>query len=74
MEARVETAHSWDQGLMDTLKTRLEKSTGSRIDLTTSVETDLIGGYRLTLEDQQLDASVLNQLKRIKNELRESKK
>jgi F-type H+-transporting ATPase subunit delta len=74
IEARVETAHAWDQDLMDALKSRLEKSTGRTIDLSGSVDPELIGGYRLTLEDQQLDASVVNQLKKIKNELRESKK
>lgn len=74
LEAKVETAHDWDSDLMDQLKSSLQESTGRGIDLTGTVDPGLIGGFRLTLEDQQLDASVVNQLKRIKNELRESKK
>ncbi len=74
LEAKVESAQVFDAELLESLRTRLEKSTHSKIDLTTTINEELIGGFRLTVEDQQLDASVLTQLKKIKTELRESKK
>jgi F-type H+-transporting ATPase subunit delta len=73
LEAQVESAVPMDDNLLAELKSRLEKSTGSSIDFRTSVNDELIGGFKLTLEDQQLDASVISQLRRIKQELRESK-
>lgn len=73
LEAEVESAVPMDDTLLADLQSRLEKSTGSSIDFKTTVNDELIGGFKLTLEDQQLDASVLTQLRRIKQELRESK-
>jgi len=73
MEAHVESAVPLEASLLEDLKSRLEKSSGCRIDFMMSVDPELIGGFRLTLEDQQMDASVAAQLKRIKQELRESK-
>jgi F-type H+-transporting ATPase subunit delta len=74
LEAKVESAEVIDKDLLESLRTRLENSTHNKIDMTTSINEELIGGFRLTVEDQQLDASVLTQLKKIKTELRESKK
>ncbi|HBB93390.1 MAG TPA: ATP synthase F1 subunit delta [Bacteroidales bacterium] len=74
LEAKVESAQVFDKELLESLRTRLEKSTHNKIDMTTTLNEELIGGFRLTVEDQQLDASVLTQLKKIKTELRESKK
>lgn len=73
MEAKVESAHEWDEDLIRQLKAKLEQTTRNRIDLSAVVNSDLIGGFRLTVEDQQLDASVVSQLKKIKSELKEIK-
>jgi F-type H+-transporting ATPase subunit delta len=73
LEAQVESAQEMDADLLVLLKKRLEESTRSRIELKSYLNDDLIGGFKLTLEDQQIDASVSTQLKTIKNELRESK-
>jgi len=74
LEAQVESALPLEGSLLADLKSRLEKSSGNRIVFTTAVDPELIGGFKLTLEDQQLDASVASQLRKIKQELRESKK
>jgi F-type H+-transporting ATPase subunit delta len=74
LEAEVESAVPMDDALLADLQSRLAKSTGSSIDFRTTINEELIGGFKLTLEDQQLDASVLTQLRKIKQELRESKK
>jgi len=74
LEARIESAVSLDVKFLDGLKMRLEESSHQKIDLKTETNEDLIGGFVLTLEDQQLDASVQSKLKRIRQELRELKK
>jgi F-type H+-transporting ATPase subunit delta len=74
IDARVESAVKVDDAFLETLKKRLEKASGKSIEMTSEVNDDLIGGFILTLEDQQLDASVQSKLRRIKQELRESKK
>jgi len=74
LDAMVESAIPVDVKFLDGLKKRLEESSHRKIDMKTETNEALIGGFILTLEDQQLDASVQSKLKRIKQELRESKK
>lgn len=74
MEAKVESAIPVEVAFLDGLKKSLEKSSNKIIEMTTVTNESLIGGFILTLEDQQLDASVQSKLKRIRQELRESKK
>ncbi len=74
MEALVESAIPVDVKFLEGLTKQLEVSSHRRIDMKTETNEALIGGFILTLEDQQLDASVLSKLKRIRQELRESKK
>lgn len=74
LDAKVESAVAMDKALLDGLKKRLEESSHQKIEMTTETNEALIGGFILTLEDQQLDASVQSKLKRIEQELRESKK
>lgn len=47
----------------------LAKSFDSKIELKEVIDEDLIGGFIIRVEDQQLDASVANQLNQIKREL-----
>lgn len=47
----------------------LEKSFNSKIELKEVIDEDVIGGFVIRVEDQQLDASVANQLNQIKREL-----
>lgn len=74
LDAKVESAVPVDVKFLEGLKKRLEESSHRKIELKTETNEALIGGIILTLEDQQLDASVLSKLKRIRQELRESKK
>ena len=73
MEANVESAVAADPSFIGDLKKQMEKSSKRKIEMTTEINESLIGGFILTLEDQQLDASVLSKLNRIRQELRESK-
>jgi F-type H+-transporting ATPase subunit delta len=74
MDARVESAIALDSKFLEGMKARLEESTHRKIEMQTETNEALIGGFILTLEDMQLDASVHLKLKRIRQELRESKK
>jgi F-type H+-transporting ATPase subunit delta len=74
IDARVVSAVTVDKEFLEGLTRRLEESSHRKIELKTETNADLIGGFILTLEDQQLDASVQSKLKRIRQELRESKK
>jgi F-type H+-transporting ATPase subunit delta len=74
LDAKVESAIPVDAGFLAGLKKRLEESSHRAIEMKTETNEALIGGFILTLEDQQLDASVQSKLKRIRQELRESKK
>jgi F-type H+-transporting ATPase subunit delta len=74
LDAQVESAIPLDVKFLDAMKQRLEETSHKKIEMTTETNEALIGGFILTLEDQQLDASVQSKLKRIRQELRESKK
>jgi F-type H+-transporting ATPase subunit delta len=72
LEARILTAGPVEEDIMDEITGRLARFAGSRIEMSREIREELIGGFILRLEDQQLDASVQAQLKRIRNELREA--
>jgi F-type H+-transporting ATPase subunit delta len=74
LDAMVTSAIPLEVSFLDGLKKRLETSSRKKIEMKTETNDALIGGFILTLEDQQLDASVQSKLKRIRQELRESKK
>jgi F-type H+-transporting ATPase subunit delta len=47
----------------------LEKEFKSKVELSQKVNPEIIGGFVLRIGDQQYDASILNQLKKIKEQL-----
>ncbi len=51
------------------LKTIIKESYKSEIDLSNELNKDLIGGFVLRVEDQQIDASVSGKLKKMKQQL-----
>ncbi len=72
MAAMVTTAGTLQVATAKHIKETLEDFFKSHIELITEVNPDLIGGFILRVEDQQLDASVALQLKKIKKELDQS--
>lgn len=50
----------------------LEEAFNAKIELEQVIDKDLIGGFILKVEDQQFDASVKTQLKRVKKKLLET--
>lgn len=74
LEASVAFAVPVSDELLNRFRIKLAEHSNARIDLKQEIRDDLIGGFVLTLEDQQLDASVTSQLKKFKKELQETKK
>ena len=51
-----------------TIKAELEEAPGGKIELHTKVDADLIGGFVLTIGDRQVDTSISNSLRKLKND------
>jgi F-type H+-transporting ATPase subunit delta len=51
------------------LTTRLETTTGGRIELQTSVDPSLLGGLVVRVGDRLIDGSVRGRLERLRNQL-----
>lgn len=69
MIARISSAVEMDQNSSDFIKDQVKQAFKSEIELENEIREDLIGGFVLTVEDKQLDASVKGKLARIKKEL-----
>ncbi len=69
LSATLTSASTLEEGSKENLSTLLSKSFNSKIELEEVVDEEIIGGFVLRVEDQQLDASVSTQLNKIKREL-----
>ena len=54
--------------LVRSLKEKAEKLTGGTVELETTVNPDIIGGYVIELAGNRVDASIANQLKRVEQQ------
>jgi len=63
------TAHELNLQEKDLLISKIENAVDSKIELQEKIDSKLIGGFVLRVEDQQLDASIANQLVKLKREL-----
>lgn len=66
------TATEMSQEIVQKIGTLLEKQLNAKIELTTQVNPDIIGGAVLRIDDIQYDASVINQIKKIRENLLEA--
>ena len=64
--AQVITASPLNDALRDEFKKLVVESTGKQVDLTETVDQELIGGYILRIADQQIDESIKSKLNNIK--------
>jgi len=67
--AKLLTAQPVDDSAMNGIKELIRKTYNSDVALSSSVDKDIIGGFVLTIENQQYNASVANSLKRLKKKL-----
>lgn len=67
--AVITTASAIDASLVEQIRKELETVSGGKVELSQTIDPDLIGGFVLRMDDKQYDASVSTQLKRIKEAL-----
>ena len=69
VKADVTTAVSLSPALRKEFESIIGKATGKKVELNTSVDESLVGGYVLKIGDNQLDDSIKNKLKNLRREL-----
>lgn len=70
--AMLVTAIEINSKTIDKIKALLEKDLKATVELNTQVDSEIIGGLILRIDDKQYDASVTTQLRKIKQELLEA--
>ncbi len=71
-EAVITTALPLDDTHKQEILSVLENKLKRKLELTSMVNPSLIGGFKLRIDDQQVDASIAAKLRRIQNELIEN--
>jgi F-type H+-transporting ATPase subunit delta len=69
LSVEVTSAVELDESLVDSIGERIEERTGRRIELTSRVDPDIIGGLVLRVGNKILDASVHGRLERLRRQL-----
>lgn len=70
--ARITSAAALPAGDKQELIARLEAETGKTIQLEETIDPTLIGGFLLRIGDQQIDSTVKNKLRRLKNNFKDN--
>jgi F-type H+-transporting ATPase subunit delta len=66
LPVQIATAIALDEGVARQLGEQIEKTTGQRIELTQSVDPDILGGIVLRVGNSILDASIRNRLENLR--------
>lgn len=67
--ATLVTAQPVDEGAMNRIKELIRKAYQADVEMTSDLDEDIIGGFILTIEDMQYDASVSSNLRKMKKQL-----
>ena len=70
--ASLVTAIAIDENTIKRLQDMVKKALSADVDLSSAVDDSVIGGFILTVEDRQYDASVASGLKKMKKQLLET--
>jgi F-type H+-transporting ATPase subunit delta len=65
----VTSAVELDPSLIDDIGQKIEEQTGRKVELTSTVDPDVLGGLVLQVGDRVLDASVRNRLERLRKQV-----
>ena len=68
-EAIFTTTFTLDDNVSQDLEKKISKIFSSKISLSKQVDENIIGGFKLKVDDQLIDASIASQLQKIKREL-----
>ena len=69
LEVSVTSAVDLDEETVKGIGTKIEEQTGNRVELTSRVDPDLIGGLVIRVGNMVLDASVRNRLERLRRQV-----
>jgi ATP synthase F1 delta subunit len=69
LPVEVTSAVELDDGLVRSIGERIEERTGRRIELTSRIDPDIIGGLVLRVGNKVLDASVQGRLQRLRKQI-----
>jgi F-type H+-transporting ATPase subunit delta len=69
LSVTVTSATELDQGLVDDIGKRIEEQTGRRVELSSSVDPDVLGGLRVRVGNMVLDATVRNRLEQLRKQV-----
>jgi F-type H+-transporting ATPase subunit delta len=64
----ITTAAQIDETLRKRILTLLEKRASAQVDLKEKIDEEIIGGFVLSYEDKQYDASIIRQIKNLRRE------
>jgi F-type H+-transporting ATPase subunit delta len=67
--ALLTTAQSLDKAIVEQIRKSLESEIGGKVELSEVIDAKVIGGFVLRVDDNQYDASISTQLKKIKDKL-----
>lgn len=73
-KARLVVAEDISPSLQEEIRNRLQNSLQANIDLETEVDDRILGGFSLTVDDKQYDASFRKKLLDLRNELLQTQK
>ena len=65
----VTSATELDEGLVDDIGKRIEEQTGRRVELSSNVDPDVLGGLRVRVGNMVLDATVRNRLEKLRKQV-----
>lgn len=65
----VTSAVDLDEGLVEGLGKRIEEQTGKKVELTSQVDPDVLGGLVLQVGNMVLDASIRNRLEQLRKQV-----
>jgi ATP synthase F1 delta subunit len=65
----VTSATELDAGLVDEIGQRIEEQTGRRVELSSQVDPDVLGGLRVRVGNMVLDATVRNRLEQLRKQV-----
>ena len=65
----VTSATELDDGLVDEIGKRIEEQTGRRVELSSKIDPDVLGGLRVRVGNMVLDATVRNRLEQLRKQV-----
>ena len=65
----VTSATELDDGLVEDIGKRIEEQTGRRVELSSTVDPDVLGGLRVRVGNMVLDATVRNRLEQLRKQV-----